>query len=305
MEFGRRWLDDIPPPARGQWRSMYSNLWNERTRGELLSMDAGLLASWYWSLRLSESVPRNGVEPRTPGYQWSAVGLILPTESDIGRFGIIQYVDAQVAQNDSLRQREPIVLDGNAFPVIERAITITLHANRSIRIPRIGSVSRARTRVGTDYQREGWLTAAHVVKGYQKVEYDDSSKGSVMDRAPGCIDIALISDQSLSPSMQSLPILQAVTAGIQCSFTGLSGSHHGHVTDVTTSLGVLTASAMPVRIGLSQYGSCGDSGSRVDAQNGTVIGNYLGSYEDVNGNTAGLSQSANQLRVLIQAEYLE
>jgi hypothetical protein len=254
MEFDQSWVDQIPETASGHWRGMYSSLWNQRTRNDLSSLGEGLLKSWYWTIRLSESVPQNGIEPRPPGFQWSAVGLVLPNESDIGRFGVIQYIDARVTQNDSPSEREPIVLEGNAFPVIERRIKVTLQQGRSIRVPREGSVSRARTRVGKDDQREGWLTAAHVVAGCSTVEYEDGSIGSVTDLAPGCIDAALISDQSLSPSTRTLSILQAVTAGIECSFTGLSGTYMGHVTDVTTSLGVLTASALPVRIGLSQYG---------------------------------------------------
>lgn len=305
MEFDRQWLYDIPQPLSNEWRGIYSNLWNDGTRSELLSMDDGLLASWYWTLRLSESVFQNGGEPDPPGFQWSAVGLVLPDESDVGRFGVIRYIDARVADANSLREREPIELEGYAFPVVERAIAVTLHAGRSIQIPRDGSVSQARTRVGTQYEREGWLTAAHVVEGFPTVEYEDGSTGTVADLAPGCLDIALTSDPLLPPSNRSLPILQAATMGIQCSFTGLSGRHEGFVTNVSTSLGVLTASALPVRIELSQCGVIGDSGSRVDAQNGAVIGNYLGSYMKVGGEIAGLAQSANQLRVIIQADYRE
>jgi|GEM_PF-4547032 len=303
MEFERRWLNDIPRIADDDWRGIFSNLWNEGTREELNRIDDGLLASWYWTLRLSEFVFQNGGEPNVPGFKWSAVGLVLPHESDIGRFGVIKYVDSRLAEDAAVRSWEPIELADNLFPIIERPISITLHANRSIRIPRAGSVSQARTRVGTPYEREGWLTAAHVVEGFSTVQYEDGSTGAVTDVGPGCIDVALTHDPSLQLSMHHRPIMQAVTMGLQCSFAGFSGGHPGHVTDVTTSLGVLTASALPVRVGLSQYGTGGDSGSRVDAYNGAVIGNYLGSYDDASGNTAGLAQSANQLRVLVQAEY--
>lgn len=76
------------------------------------------------------------------------------------------------------------------------------------------------------------------------------------------------------------------------------------VTDVSTSLGVLNASALPVRVGLSNYGVGGDSGSRVDAMDGSAIGVYLGKYVDISGNNAGLAQMAEQARVLMGLRFV-
>ena len=93
--------------------------------------------------------------------------------------------------------------------------------------------------------------------------------------------------------------------GTPGSFTGSkSGTHAVTVTDISTSLGVLKASALPVRVGLSHHGIGGDSGARVDAADGSIVGIYLGKYTDSGGNSAGLAQMANQLQVLMGIRFL-
>jgi hypothetical protein len=97
---------------------------------------------------------------------------------------------------------------------------------------------------------------------------------------------------------------KAVAFGTPGSFTGLCGFCPVTVTDVSTSLGVMKASALPVRVGLSAHGDRGDSGARVDANDGSVIGVYLGRYIDANGNRAGLAQMAEQVHLLMGAYFL-
>jgi hypothetical protein len=304
VEFDPASLYGLPRTPSDEWGGPLQFVWNSPLREQLGQLDDNLLRSWYWTLRLSEAVGLGAGGSRPPGFQWASVGMIQPDESDLGKFGVIFYTDASVSELGP-SAREPISIEGNQFPVVVRTISIELHT-RSIDWPRDGSVSRARTRVGTQYQREGWLTAAHVVEGADHVYYEDGSTGRVIDLAPGCIDAALTEGPEVNPNPQVLPILGAVTTGVNCTFTGKSGCYPGTVLDVCVPFGVLTASSLPARVALSQSGQPGDSGSRVDEMTTPVIGCYLGKFtRGDNGDVAGLAQAAIQLSALMQIEFLD
>jgi hypothetical protein len=305
MEFEFRWLNELPATYFDQWDGPQRAKFEE-TRNGLLALGESLPLSWYWTLRLAEAFEIGGLgngQPLPPGFLWSSVGLIQSSESNIGHFGIILYVDDRVQIPDEYRDLDPFTVGGQQFPVVARRVTLEDH--RSVAAPRDGTVSVAKTRTGGPHERVGWLTAAHVVEGFSYAAYEDGSTGAILDRGPGCIDVALIQDTGLASAFTVIPVMKAITMGTPGSFTGnKSGSHAVTVTDISTSLGVLKASALPVRVGLSSHGVQGDSGARVDAANGSVVGVYLGKYIDSGGNSAGLAQMADQLQVLMGARFL-
>ncbi len=305
MEFNSEWLNDLPGTVADDWASPLRGEW-EATRNDLAELDERLPLSWYWTLRLAEAfqfgIGAGGGRPLPPGFLWSSVGLVLDSESSLGHFGVVLYVDNRIDTPDDYRDLAPMAFADHDFPVVVRAIRMEDH--RSVAAPRPGTVSLAETRVGTQYHRVGWLTAAHVVEGTNVVNYEDGSSGAVLDRGPGCIDVALLGDPNLPQNQAVLSNHKAVAFGTPGSFTGLSGSYPLTVTDVSTSLGVMKASALPVRVGLSAHGVRGDSGARVDANDGSVIGVYLGRYTDANGNPAGLAQMAEQVTLLMRAHFL-
>ena len=305
MDFESDWLSELPSTFLDEWDSPVEATW-EQTRNDLPQADERLPLSWYWTLRLAEAFElgggAGGGRPLPPGFLWSSIGLVQESESSLGHFGIVLYVDSRVQLPGEYLNLPPLSLGREQFPMVVRAVALEDH--RSVSAPRSGTVSLAKTRAGGTYERFGWLTAAHVVEGAQEAYYEDGSRGAILDRGPGCIDVALIEDTTLAPPSTVIPIQKAVTYGMAGSFTGQSGSHPVTVTDVSTSLGVLNASALPVRVGLSNHGVGGDLGSRVDATDGSAIGVYLGKYIDATGNNAGLAQMAEQVRVLIGLQFV-
>jgi hypothetical protein len=304
MEFESNWLNDLPATYFDEWDSPMRQEW-EATRYESLELDERLPLSWYWTLRLAEAFQVGGLgdgRPLPPGFLWSSVGLIHESESSRGRFGVILFVDSRVEVSIAYQNLAPFSVGGEEFPIAVRPVALEDH--RSIAAPRAGSVSLGKTRSGTKYECFGWLTAAHVVEGANDAVYEDATLGTILDLGPGCIDVALVEDSALSMASKVIPIKKAVTMGLPGSFTGTSGTYSVTVTNVSTSLGVLDASALPVRVGLSDHGVAGDSGARVEAADGSVIGLYLGKYRDKGGNDAGLAQMADQMRVLMGVRFM-
>jgi hypothetical protein len=65
--------------------------------------------------------------------------LVLDSESSLGHFGVVFYVDSRINTPDEYRDLAPVTLADHNLPVVVRAIRMEDH--RSVAAPRTGTVS--------------------------------------------------------------------------------------------------------------------------------------------------------------------
>jgi hypothetical protein len=236
----------------------------------------------------------------------AAIGLLSPeVDREITRppyFGVIIYADAVRGFDDESLDRT-ITASGTDFAVVVRRGTFAPHRGAWLNIPsgqgRVAYWAHSRRR-----RCAGWVTAGHVAANLANLY-----AGQVVDRAPSCLDAALV---DLGQRGLGAPVAayQAICANLDVELD-LPTPIRARVLDVEAGLHLLTwSSRFPLRLSVNAHGSHGDSGSRVtEALTGTrdPLGIYLGAFQpavptNFAGGWAGYVLALCQLEKLIGLE---
>ncbi|WP_395294459.1 hypothetical protein ACF9IK_13515 [Kitasatospora hibisci] len=305
------WLEGLPP-IPDSWQLSDENAARlDRMMGRLPSQ---LRKSAYWTLRVSEVtneyiavIPAEGL---TPGFQYAGVGFLDPDldRVDPGTFGVIMYSTVEPTEQ---QERDIAVLtieERFRFPVVWRTVFFEEHV--SVTSAPGGSVACwARSRIKRPNPREGWLTAAHVVRSSRNnAVFSDGGVGQVVDQASVCIDAAVVSTSQPLTNRSKLTVTPAVP-GLAVSFPQLAGGTvSATIWEVASTFGQLSSAHFPLRFAMDTQGVPGDSGSLISSTHGDIVGIYLGSYtsssaQAVSYPTGGVGLSAEHLEALMGMEF--
>jgi hypothetical protein len=295
MAIDPRWLEDLPrvPEVREEqgWRS-------EVTEAVYRVLVAGVddslrVLSLYWTMRLAEESERwHSIATGLPGFFGSEVGFLAVDESsplvDRGRVGVTLLYD-DPASGSNAEASPPLLLDPEndvrlgrySFPIVTQPATFTpqLHISNPL-----GSVACwAKARASSQQPREGWLTAEHVLSGGTTVTFSDLTPGTLVDKAGGCADIAVVSppDKSSAPATP-LRLSPVPTMGTVVNLYDQTGaSKTATVKGINDTFAGTPSKSLPVTFSMDDHGTSGDSGSFIeDVKTKDFVGMYLGTYND-------------------------
>jgi hypothetical protein len=282
------WYEQLPrDEALGRLEREDIGLWPDISPGEQLGLG--------WALLVSDREEDVWAHARdVPGFRWSAVGLLHPEldralGTDAPRFGVILYAEDDQAEDRG--GREPLAFEEIELPVVVRHGSYEEHRSG----PTIGHGRLACWATSRTGRRQGWLTARHVADHPAM-----SGAGSVVDRAPECLDAALV-DVGLvgGGAVQSL----AMPAPGGKTEIDLSFPRTATILDVATNLGVRRSSRFPLRFSLNVAGVAGDSGSLIiGTPCGEPLGLYLGAFTDASGARSGIGLALTQLNYHMNLE---
>lgn len=278
------WYEQLP---RGEAQARLEReeiaLWPNISPGEAVGLG--------WSLLVSDREEEVWERARhVPGFRWSAVGLLDPeVDRELGgeepRFGVILYAEDDQAEQGG--RQDDLAFEEIQLPVVVRYGTYEDHRSRP---PSIGHGRLACWATSRRGLRRGWLTARHVADHPAM-----SSVGSVVDRAPECLDAALV---DVGPAGGGAPRSLATPAVGGTVDLNLSTPCSGTILDVATNLGVRRSSRFPLRFSVNAAGNRGDSGSLIiGTPCGEPLGLYLGAFKSARGARSGVGLA------LIQIEY--
>jgi len=283
------WYERLPPTeAFARLEREELGLWPDISEGEAIGLG--------WSLLVSDREEEVWARARgVPAFRWSAVGLLHPEiDHAIGEddppFGVILYAEDQYGEQEES-------LDGLAFEEVVLPIVVRYGAyEEQVGVPSPMNHGRlacwATSRKG---RRAGWLTARHVADHPAM-----AAQGTVVDRAPECLDAALVAvGPAGSGSIQGLAT-PAVGGTVELD---LSTPRAATILDVATNLGVQRSSRFPLRFSFNSAGVPGDSGSLViGTPCGEPMGVYLGAFTSAAGARSGIGLALTQLNYLIDLE---
>jgi hypothetical protein len=263
-------------------------LWPDISPGEAVGLG--------WSLLVSDREEDVWARARdVPGFRWSAVGLLHPeVDRELGgdepRFGVILYAEDDQAEQGG--RREGLAFEEIQLPVVVRYGTYEEHRSRP---PSIGHGRTACWATSRKGRRRGWLTARHVADHPAM-----SSAGSVVDRAPECLDAALVDLGSAGGGTAQSLAAPAVGGTVDLD---LSTPHSATILDVATNLGVRRSSRFPLRFSVNVAGNPGDSGSLVvGTPCGEPLGLYLGAFTSATGARNGVGLALTQIEYFMELE---
>jgi hypothetical protein len=248
----------------------------------------------------------------------AAIGFLSPElDQEATRppyFGVIIYADVTDGFETSESLGRSIRVNGTEFAVVVRRGAFESHGSkagppgsyagppRPSIPPREGQVAYwGHSRQGLCH---GWVTAKHVADNLARV-----LGGRVVDRAPECLDAALV-DDGAGPRGPHVAAYQSISAGLDVVLN-LPQPMPAQVLDVDACLHLMRwSSRFPLRIAFNAHGVFGDSGSavyetRTPAE--TPLGIYLGSFTPAQLTTfadgkAGYALALCQLEKLIGLE---
>lgn len=249
-----------------------------------------------WSLLVSDREQEVWTRAReVPGFSWSAVGLLHPeVDRDLRdsdpRFGVILY--AEDGYGERVPRREDLPFEEISLPVVVRQGTYKEHRSPAPLMSHGRLACWSTTRHGA---RSGWLTARHVADHPAM-----SSQGSVVDRAPECLDAALVNVGSSGGGRVQRLATPAPHATVDLDLpTPLSG----RILDVATNLGVQRSSRFPLRFSVNVAGRGGDSGSLIiGTPCGEPLGLYLGAFTTAQGAQTGIGLALTQIEYFMDME---
>jgi hypothetical protein len=282
------WYEKLPwAEALGRLEREDLQPWPDISKGETVGLG--------WALLVADREEEVWERARdVPGFRWSAVGLLDP-EVDQGlggddpRFGVILYTEDDRAE---LGQREGLAFEEIQLPVVLRAGNYEEHRASP---PTIGHGRLACWATSRRGRRRGWLTARHVADHPAM-----SSVGPVVDRAPECLDAALVNvNPAGSGAVQSLAT-PAIGSAVDMD---LSTPGRGQILDVATNLGMRRSSRFPLRFSVNLAGVAGDSGSLIiGAPCGEPMGLYLGAFTAATGARSGIGLALTQIEYFMDLE---
>lgn len=245
-----------------------------------------------WSLLVSDREEEVWERSRqVPGFRWSAVGLLHPEvdrwfDDYAPAFGVILY-----AEDEDTEQAEPqrgLAFDEIKLPVVVRHGRYS--EQRAIPHGRLACWSTSRNGL-----RSGWLTARHVAD-----HAGMAAVGQVVDRAPECLDAALVNVGVAGAGAVQQLATPAVGSGVDIEFAALRSAT---ILDVATNLGVQRSSRFPVRFSVNVAGVPGDSGSLiVGTPCGDPLGLYLGAFTSATGRQSGIGLALTQIEYFMDLE---
>lgn len=285
------WYELLPEAeARRRLEREEIALWPDITPGETVGLG--------WALLVSDREQEVWARARdVPGFRWSAVGLLDPEvdrdlEGDEPPFGVILYAEDE--QGEQRRRRESFAFEEIELPVVVRPGSYEDHRSAP---PPIGHGRLACWATSRRGARRGWLTARHVADHPAM-----STVGSVVDRAPECLDAALVDVGAVGGGggVQALAT-PAVGGAVDLD---LSNPLTATILDVATNLGVRRSSRFPLRFSVNTAGIAGDSGSLIRGMPcGEPLGLYLGSFTPAGGGTrSGIGLALTQIEYFMDLE---
>jgi hypothetical protein len=260
------WHEQLPADqalARLESEGDRLGLWPDISNAERIGLG--------WALLVSDREEDVWSRARdVPGFRWSAVGLLSPeVDGDLGTdeppFGIILY--AEDDQTEGVGRRESMAFDEIQLPVVVRPGTYEEHRGaQPMPHGRLACWATSRSRA-----RSGWLTARHVADHPAM-----SGVGRVVDRAPECLDAALVDIGAVGGGLPQSLAMPCANATVDIDLRHLS---RAVILDVATNLGVRNSSRFPLRFTFNAAGVPGDSGSLIVGRPcGEPMGLYLGAF---------------------------
>jgi hypothetical protein len=258
--------------------------WPDITRGELIGLG--------WALLVADREHEVWERARyIPGFRWSAVGLLDPEvdralTTDDPPFGVILYSEGGQTEGES--RQDGLFFEEIQLPVVIRHGTYEEHRGAAPGLPHGRLACWAASRQGGCV---GWLTARHVADHPAM-----ASVGRVVDRAPECLDAALV-EIGAGGGGSRRPLATPAPGGrVRMD---LANPVSTTILDVATNLGVQQSSRFPLRFTTTAAGLPGDSGSLIRGDPcWEPLGLYLGSFAG-----AGTSLRSGVGLALSQLEY--
>jgi hypothetical protein len=284
------WYELLPEAeARRRLEREEIALWPDITPGEAVGLG--------WALLVSDREEEVWSRAReVPGFRWSAVGLLDPEldrelRGDEPPFGVILYAEDE--QGEQGRRKESLVFEEIPLPVVVRPGGYTDQRSAS---PLLGHGRLACWATSRRGARSGWLTARHVADHPAM-----SAVGSVVDRAPECIDAAVVDVGVVGGG--SVQALATPAPGGKVD-VDLPIPLTATILDVATNLGVRRSSRFPMRFSVNAAGVAGDSGSLMRGLPcGEPLGLYLGSFAPVGVSTrSGIGLALTQIEYFMDLE---
>jgi hypothetical protein len=245
-----------------------------------------------WSLLVSDREQEIWERARdVPGFRWSAVGLLdaevdHALTEDEPPFGVILYADDD--QGESGEARAALDFGEIQLPVVVRYGSYEEQQS-------LGHGRHASWATSRHGRRSGWLTARHVADHPLMPKV-----GTVVDRAPECLDAALV-DVGMrgGGSVQHLAT-PAVGATVEID---LATPQRATIIDVATNLSVGRSSRFPLRFSLNVAGVAGESGSLIaSSSSADPMGLYLGAFTSNQGARGGIGLALTQIKYFMDLE---
>jgi hypothetical protein len=267
-----------------------------------------------WTVALSERAHERGLFTSSPGYLFTAVGFVDFPTNDVP-FGVVVFVQRpEVGAGFRLAGgvASPIdylTVDDRPFPVYRREIRYVRQAP-AVSV-RGGTASCwAISRRYFDRIDPALLTAGHVAAQDRdqpsppiglEVPMDDGTIGTVVDVAPGGLDVALVKSDETATITRPLAI-GAPRNWANVTFTSASHKVKTKIRMVLDLAGLPRSALIPERVMLAQAGVDGDSGSIVLDNRGRAVAMYLAEAMDDAELHQGIATSLTQIRELMDLE---
>lgn len=263
-----------------------------------------------WAYALADEFRLKEIAHSIEDFELATYGFLDP-ETELDAFGVICY--AKTAENNLTNPKSNIFgyieLYGHYFPIVVRSYNLELSVADVH--PQTG---RSTSWAGSHATGSGILTAGHVVDSFSdpsQIPVREPSgtiaNGSVIHRAPGGIDAALIElpRGAPGPGVQ-LNIEDWPAPWSDVTLIRARGPRTTKVTAISDTRGVLSSPNVPGRVFIAKPGVSGDSGCPcLQVRDGSYIGLYMGRLKTQAGNEEGVLQHLGQVKLVMSIDMWE